>query len=122
MIIRRAKKVTPKVSKEAQTSVKQREMRKKYPDEYRAEIPSKELVVNDHLKLVFQLKRQGEFGLPFVDIRHYITTDRYVGFTKQGITLPASLMDEFTKYVMEINDYCDEHNFGAEFSEEDLEQ
>lgn len=121
MIIRR-KKVTPRVSKEAQESVKQREMRKKYPDEYRAEIPSKELVVNDHLKLVFQLRRQGEFGLPFVDIRHYITTDKYVGFTKQGITLPASLMDEFTKYVTEINDYCDEHSLGTEFSEEDLKQ
>ena len=117
MIIRRAKKVTPKVSKEAQTSVKQREMRKKYPDEYRAEIPSKELVVNRSLKLVFQLRRQGEFGLPFVDIRHYITTDKYVGFTKQGITLPASLIGEFVKYVVEIKDYCHEHSPGEEFSE-----
>lgn len=118
MIIR-TKKTTPKVSKSTATAVRQREMRRKYPDEYKEECPSKELVINENLKLVFQCKRQGEYGLPFVDIRQYIKTEEYTGFTKKGITIPCSKFDEFAKNINELLDFCDEKSF---LDEEEAEE
>ena len=54
------------------------------PDEYKDEIPPKEIVLDENGKLVISVKRGGEFGLPCVDIRHYATTERFTGFTKKA--------------------------------------
>lgn len=122
MIIR-TKKTTPKVSKSTATAVKQREMRRKYPDEYKEERPSTELWISDNVKLVFQCKRQGDYGLPFIDIRQYVIAtepDGYTGFTKKGITIPCSKFDEFARNVNELLDFCDEKSFLDE--EEEAEE
>lgn len=123
MIIR-TKKTQPKVSKSAIIAEKQREMRRKYPDEYREERPSVELKISKNTKLVFQCKRQGEWGFPFIDIRHYVTAtepDGYTGFTKKGITIPTNKFDEFAKIINELLDFCDERNFLDEGEEEEEE-
>lgn len=77
------------------------------PDEYKDEIPPKEIVLDETGKLVISVKRGGEFGLPCVDIRHYVTTERFTGFTKKGVNFPLEFLLELMDLLQEVSDECD---------------
>lgn len=98
---------------------KQKEFSRKYPDEYREEFPSTDIVLNDEVKLVIQCKRGGEMGLPFVDVRTYVTNDKFVGFTKKGITLPVDKLEELCDKLGQLHEQCEEKGLLNEFEEDD---
>lgn len=77
------------------------------PDEYEDEIEPKEIVLDENGKLIISVKRGGEYGLPCVDIRHYVTTERFTGFTKKGVNFPLELLLELIDTLREVSDECD---------------
>ena len=77
------------------------------PDTYKDEIKPLELDLAEGNKFVFSVKRAGDLGLPHVDIRLYITTDKYTGFTKKGITFPLEMLYEFKDILNEVDEECD---------------
>ena len=87
---------------------KKPEVKELPPDDYEDEIPAKELEIDESNKLVFSVRRGGEFGLPLVDIRHYITTERFTGFTRKGISFPLELLLDLADILREVSDECDE--------------
>ena len=76
-------------------------------DEYKDEIEPKEIVLDENGKLVISVKRGGEYGLPYVDIRHYVTTERFTGFTRKGVNFPLELLLELVDTLREVSDECD---------------
>ena len=103
------KKPQVKVSVSAKTKARQKEMCKKYPDEYTDCIDKKELQLNETTKLVFSVRRKNDdIGLPYVDIRIFINSSEYTGPTKKGINFALERLNEFQKLVEEINAECDE--------------
>mgnify|MGYP000172414077 CR=1 FL=1 len=92
-----------KVQKAAGVKKAQAKKRATYPDEYKDEIPAKMIRLSDTKSLVFSVKRQGDDGLPAIDIREFIETERYSGFTKQGIRFDC----EFLETVMKVLDTVD---------------
>lgn len=98
-----------KVSTSAKTKARQKEMCRKYPDEYKDCIEKKELQLNETTKLVFSVRRKNDdIGLPYVDIRIFANSPEYTGPTKKGINFALERLDEFQKLVEEINVECDE--------------
>lgn len=98
-----------KVSTSAKTKARQKEMCRKYPDEYEDCIEKKELQLNETTKLVFSVRRKNDdIGLPYVDIRIFANSPEYTGPTKKGINFALERLDEFQKLVEEINVECDE--------------
>lgn len=75
-------------------------------DTYKDEIPPKEIELDENGKLVVSVVRGGELGLPNVDIRHYVTTERYTGFTKKGINFPLELLMDMIETLKEVLDEC----------------
>jgi hypothetical protein len=80
-------------------------------DTYKDEIEPIEIEINDHDKLVISVKRKGDLGLPHVDIRHYVTSETYTGFTKKGINLPVELIDELYIQLNDVMDECEKKGF-----------
>lgn len=76
-------------------------------DEYEDEIEPKEIVLDENGKLVISVKRGGEYGLPCVDIRHYVTTNRFTGFTRKGVNFPLELLLELVYTLREVSDECE---------------
>ena len=76
-------------------------------DEYKDEIEPKEIVLDENGKLVISVKRGGEYGLLCVDIRHYVTTERFTGFTRKGVNFPLELLLELVDTLREVSDECD---------------
>ena len=76
-------------------------------DEYKDEIEPKEIVLDENGKLIISVKRGGEYGLPCVDIRHYVTTERFTGFTRKGVNFPLELLLELVDTLREVSDECD---------------
>ena len=54
-------------------------------EEYPDLLDKKELVLGESNKLVFSVARGGEYGLPMIDIRHYVDTKKYSGPTKKAV-------------------------------------
>lgn len=77
------------------------------PDTYKDEITPVEFEIDEHCKLIFSVKRAGEMGLPHIDIRQYITTEKYTGFTKKGINFPLEFFFDFMDKCQEVNEACD---------------
>ena len=77
------------------------------PDEYEDEIPAKEVVLDDEVKFVVSVKRMGEFGLPYVDVRTYVSNKRFTGFTKKGVTFPLETLIEMISTLQEAFDECE---------------
>ena len=98
---------------------KQKEYSRKYPDEYKEEFPSSDIVLNEEVKLVIQCKRGGEMGLPFVDVRTYVCNDNYTGFTKKGITLPVDRLNELVTKLSQLYKNCEEKGLLNEFEASD---
>lgn len=107
-MIKLKKKPQVKVSSSAKTKARQKEMCKKYPDEYTDCIEKKELQLNE-TKLVFSVRRKNDdIGLPYVDIRIVDNSSEYTGPTKKGINFALERLNEFQKLVEEIKAECDE--------------
>ena len=103
------KKPQVKVSTEAKMKARQKEMCKKFPDEYQDCIDKKELQLNENTKLVFSVRRKNDdMGLPWVDIRIYVSSPEYTGFTKKGISFPLERLEEFQEVIEKIDSECDE--------------
>lgn len=56
-------------------------------DEYKDEIKPVEVSLTNSTKLVISVKRNQEDGLPRLDIREFITSEKYTGFTKKGVNI-----------------------------------
>ena len=78
------------------------------PDEYKDEISPKEIVLDENGKLVISVKRGGDYGLPHVDIRHFVTTERFTGFTKKGVNFPLEFLYELLDLLKDVSDECEE--------------
>jgi hypothetical protein len=107
--------MTPAPAKESKSANKteskkdsKKESNKLPEDTYKDEIDPMELFIDEHNKFVFSVKRQGELGLPHVDIRLYVSSERYTGFTKKGINFPLEYLLTFIDKCNDLSDTCDE--------------
>lgn len=95
------------------------------PEDFKPLVDVKEVVLNDTTKIVIQVKRGGEFDLPVIDLRQYIDTDNFTGFTKKGFSIPLELFAHFSNVLMDVIDLCEEKGLYEEVLEdntyEDLE-
>lgn len=94
----RSSSVVAKIVKQQEVERKQKEYSKKYPDEYADEIPKKVIELDEKWKLVLSCRRKSDDdeGLPYVDMRLYLTSDRYTGYTKNGFSF--SLFDKWDEF------------------------
>ena len=88
--------------------VEKKEKSKLPPDAYKEEFPPLVMEINETNKLILSVKRGGDLGLPQVDIRHYVTTERYTGFTKKAVVFPVEFLYEFIEKVQDLSDKCEE--------------
>ena len=77
-------------------------------EEYPDLLDKKELVLGESNKLVFSVARGGEYGLPMIDIRHYVNTKKYSGPTKKAVRIPLEMLYSFMEILEEIDTECDE--------------
>jgi len=59
---------------------------------------------NDNTEIVVRVDDFG--GRPGVTIREFVTSERYTGFTKSGVKIPAA---DFNKFKEMINSVSEEH-------------
>lgn len=85
------------------------------PDEYKDEIPPKEIVLNEDGKLIISVKRGGPLGLPRVDIRYFATTDVYCGFTKKGVNFDLAYLPDLMEILNTVTEECDVKKLFEEF-------
>jgi hypothetical protein len=78
------------------------------PDTYKDEIEPLEIETGDKQKLVFSVKRKGDLGLPYVDIRTWVDTETYSGPTKKGVNFPLSQLLEFLDNCHTLHEVCEE--------------
>lgn len=97
----------PKKDPKKEEKKKEKSRLELLPDEYKDEVTPREIILDDTGKLVISVKRGGEYGLPHVDIRHYVTTERFTGFTKKGVNFPLELLLEVMDLLHEVSDECD---------------
>lgn len=93
-------------------------------DEYKDLIPTREVILNADNKLVISVKRGGEIGLPKVDIRLYVTSDQYTGFTKKGVNFDLSHLPELKSLLCDVIEECSDlngNNLFDEFEDEEEE-
>jgi hypothetical protein len=102
----KVQKTPPKKSAPKEQTTEKSTPKKLPPDTYKDEIESIELPISDTATLVFSVKRQGDLGLPHVDIRTYVNTSTYVGFTKKGINFPLELLELFIETINEVDEAC----------------
>jgi len=64
------------------------------------------LIVTDKNRVVLSLKKgkQSSFA---IDLRHYVTTKKYTGFTKKGVFFPISEVEDIERFRGAINELCD---------------
>lgn len=77
------------------------------PDVYEDEFPPKEIILDEGNKLVISCKRDLDMGLPRIDIRHFVTSDRYTGFTKKGVNFPLEFLCELVDTLSAVSDECE---------------
>lgn len=84
-------------------------------DEYKDEIPPREVILNEDGKLVISVKRGGADGLPRADIRYFATTDVYTGFTKKGVNFDLENLPDLIAVLEEVVEQCDKKKLFDEF-------
>lgn len=77
------------------------------PDEYPDEIEPISMVINESNRLIFRVKRDKIYGEYQLDIRHYLTTERYTGYTKKAITIPLEQLYALINKCDEVSAECD---------------
>ena len=53
-------------------------------------------------------QRQGDLGLPYLDIRQIINSERYQGPTKKGINVPLEYIYDLRDLLEEVINECEE--------------
>ena len=66
-------------------------------DEYTPLIPQVVIEISESQSLVLRATRGGELGLPRLDIREYVKTEEYTGFTKKGINIPLEHISDLAQ-------------------------
>lgn len=51
-------------------------------------------------KIFVSVNRQGDMGLPLVDIREHITSPKFTGFTQKGVVVPLQLYPQFVDMLL----------------------
>ena len=122
LVLRRVTNITPKEFIEAEKkvsttkAVSPKEPTRDIPsDEYAPLLKVKEMELTESLKIMFQVRRGGEDGLPLVDIRLFANTPNYTGFTKKGFSMPANRLDEFVNTCWDVLEEIEEHKLLEEF-------
>ena len=87
------------------------------PDTYKDEIEPKRISIDDGIDLVFSVKRGGENGLPRVDVRQYVKTDNYEGFTKKGINFSLEYLYDIIDILNDVNEECSAKGLDEEFQD-----
>ena len=85
------------------------------PDTYRDEIEPKRINIDEGIDLVFSVKRGGEYGLPRVDIRQYVKTENYEGFTKKGVNFSLEYLYDIIDILNDVSEECSEKGLDEEF-------
>lgn len=67
------------------------------PDEYTPLIPQVVIEISESQSLVLRATRGGELGFPRLDIREYVKTEKYTGFTKKGINIPLEHISDLVQ-------------------------
>jgi hypothetical protein len=70
--------------------VKKRERNTLPSDAYRDEIEPVQIDCDEYSKVSVAVKRRGEYGLAYLDLRHWQTTSVYTGFTQRALTIPVA--------------------------------
>lgn len=91
-------KEEPKQKKETKKS--SRLPRDTYPEEF----DPVQIIIDEYGKLNFSVRRQGDLGLPRLDIRHFQTTDFYTGFTQKGINIPLEMLPGLIETLLFIHE------------------
>ena len=88
------------------------------PDTYEPLLPPRVIQVDDKNKIILQVRRGGEYGLPEVDIRIKTMTKRGDEvYTKKGFTLPVEALEEFSDTCVRLFDDIEEHNIIEVYNE-----
>lgn len=77
-------------------------------DEYKDEFEPLEMPVDENRKFILSVKREPDLGLPCADVRQYMTTEKYTGFTKKGINFPIELIPELIEELQHLYEKCEE--------------
>lgn len=88
-------------------------------DEYRDEVTPIRIPLDENGDLVVSVKRGGEYGLPKVDIRLFVKTDTYTGFTKKGVNFDLDKLPELKLVLCDLIIDCDEKGLFDEFEDKD---
>lgn len=107
MAIKKARKIQ-RIVLEEKKETSRRTSKQLPPDEYEDEIPAKEIELDDSTKIVISVKRRGEYGLPYADIRLFVHNEVFTGFTKKGVTFPVELLLDMVASLQEAADECEE--------------
>ena len=76
---------------------------KKKTSEYKELIEPLKMNLSEGLDLVFSVSESNSEEGARLDIRTYLTTERYTGPTKKGINFPIELLEEFKEYIDQID-------------------
>jgi hypothetical protein len=100
-------KVTPKEEEPKRRKSNKNNLPK---DEYREEFEPLRLPIDESMDLVISVKRGGELGLPHVDIRQYLHTEVYTGFTKKGINIPVEFLLDLEEMLEKVHEECEKRD------------
>jgi hypothetical protein len=81
--------------------------KEKVKKEYIQLVKQREMTVSDKAKLVFSVSKTEE-GEPHVDIRLWLTSERYSGPTREGVNFNIENMEEFMSILEDLNSECEE--------------
>lgn len=99
----------PKVFNQAETKKPRKENKNTLPpDVYKDEVEPQEVYIDETRKLVLSVKRGGDLGLPCVDVRQYVDTDNYQGFTKKGVNFPLELLGDLIEKLCVLEKECED--------------
>lgn len=96
------KKVKPVKVVQPPKPVLQKKVKEKLPDDVYKPVGTPQcmtITTNEEkgieYKIYVSVNRQGDMGLPLVDIREHITSPKFTGFTQKGVVLPLELYPQF---------------------------
>ena len=110
------KVIKPKTT--ATEKTKEKSQKKLPPDSYAPLIDAHELVIDENRKFVINVQREGEDGLPCIDIRTFQTTEAYTGYTRKGINFPLDLLPDLIESLENVSEAADKKKLYDEYEVE----
>lgn len=87
------------------------------PDTYKPLFEETVVGIDDSRKLVINVQRGGEDGLPCVDVRTYQTTEAYTGYTKKGINFPLNILHDLLEALFAVSEECEKKKLFEEYED-----